>query len=62
MKLSIDFSLSYMHMLKLFHDFSKILTNDITYLDDIIITSFPLLGEVIVDITFFLRVCIYFWL
>ena len=37
MKLSIDFSLSYMHMLKLFHDFSKILTNDITYLDDIII-------------------------
>lgn len=62
MKLSIDFSLSYMHMLKLFHDFSKILTNDITYLDDKIITSFPLLGEVIVDITFFLRVCIYFWL
>ena len=62
MKLSIDFSLSYMHMLKLFHDFSKILTNDITYLDDKIITSFPRLGEVIVDITFFLRVCIYFWL
>ena len=40
-------------MLKLFHDFSKILTNDLTYLDNIIITSFPLLGKVIVDIIFF---------
>lgn len=40
-------------MLKLFHDFSKILKNDLTYLDDINHYFLSLLGEVTVDITFF---------